>query len=164
MAKDWQSAGNAIQAVGQAMNAIEDPAAKVLATIAQAVASIALGASNAIANYKTFTGWDWIAFAAAATATMISTIASVHNATGYADGGIVKGNTYSGDQIPAMLNAGEVVLNAAQTSNVAQSLEGNGMQNLSLSTEISGEDIRIALNNNGRRTGRGEFVQTNRRQ
>ena len=164
MAKEWQNAGNAIQAVGQAMNAIEDPAAKVLGTVAQAVASIALGYAQASTQAAAMGPWAWIAFAATGLATMISMVNGVHQATGFADGGIVKGNTYSGDQIPAMLNAGEVVLNAAQTSNVAQSLEGNGMQNLSLSTEISGEDIRIALNNNGRRTGRGEFVQTNRRQ
>ncbi|MBQ1177712.1 MAG: hypothetical protein IIX50_01570, partial [Bacteroidaceae bacterium] len=47
-------------------------------------------------------------------------------ATGYATGGMVEGNTYSGDQIPAMLNAGEVVLNASQTNMLAQNLQNNG--------------------------------------
>jgi hypothetical protein len=45
--------------------------------------------------------------------------------------------------------------------NLASQLEGNGLGNLNLSATISGEQIRLALNNNGRRTGRGEYVQTN---
>jgi hypothetical protein len=73
----------------------------------------------------------------------------------------VAGTTYSGDQIPALLNAGEVVLNRAQVSNLASTLEGGGMQGMKLSATISGEQIRLVLNNNGRRTGKGEYVQTN---
>jgi hypothetical protein len=78
-----------------------------------------------------------------------------------AAGGTVAGTTYSGDQIPALLNAGEVVLNRAQVSNLASTLEGGGMQGMKLSAIISGEQIRLVLNNNGRRTGKGEYIQTN---
>ena len=77
-----------------------------------------------------------------------------------AAGGVVAGNTYSNDQIPALLNAGEVVLNRAQVGNLASQMQGNGMQNLNLTATIKGEQIRLALNNNGRRTGRGEYVQS----
>ena len=93
----------------------------------------------------------------------------------FARGGIVKafsgtlvGNTYSGDQLRGIdqsgqlygLNAGEVVLNRAQVGNLASSLSG-GMQNMQLSAIITGEQLRLVLNNNGRRTGRGEYVTTN---
>ena len=78
----------------------------------------------------------------------------------HAAGGTVVGNTYSGDQIPAMLNAGEVVLNRAQTGNLASQLQG-GMGAMQLSAIITGEQLRLVLNNNGRRTGRGEYVTTN---
>ena len=81
----------------------------------------------------------------------------------HAAGGTVVGNTYSGDQIPAMLNAGEVVLNRAQQGNIASQLENGASQNLKLDAVISGEQIRLVLNNNGRRTGRGEYVQSTRR-
>ena len=74
-----------------------------------------------------------------------------------AAGGIVAGNTYSGDQIPAMLNAGEVVLNRAQAGNLASQLGGNGGQ-MQLETTITGEQIRLVLNNNSRRRGKGEYV------
>ena len=167
MAKDWQAAGSAIQAVGSAMSQIEDPAAKVMGTIAQAIGSVALGYAQATVQAASMGPWAWIAFAATGLATMISTISAIHSATGYANGGVVKGSSYSGDNIPALvdgselvgLNAGEIVLNAAQQSNVAQGLQGTGMQNLRLSTEIDAESIKIILNNNGERTGNGEYIK-----
>ena len=93
----------------------------------------------------------------------------------FAKGGIVKafsgtlvGNTYSGDQLRGIdqsgqlygLNAGEVVLNRAQVGNLASQLSG-GMAAMQLSAVITGEQLRLVLNNNGRRTGRGEYVTTN---
>ncbi len=56
-----------------------------------------------------------------------------------------------------------VSLGNAQQAILAKELEGGGMGNLNLTATIKGEQIRLALNNNGRRTGRGEYVQTNRR-
>ena len=171
MEKDWHAAASAIQSVGSAMAQIEDPATKVIGTVAQAIASVALAASQAMsAKDTTASGWAWIGAAAAITGTMISTIAAIHSATGYAQGGIVDGSgggfvggmAYSGDQIGNVrLDSGELVLNRAQQNNLASQLEGNPMQNLRLSATISGEQIKLALNNNGRRTGKGEYVQTN---
>ncbi len=80
-----------------------------------------------------------------------------HAAVGY----LVQGNHYSNDMTPIMANAGELVLNKAQQGNIASQLEGGGLQNLNLSAIITGEQIRLVLNNNGRRTGRGEYVTTN---
>ena len=76
---------------------------------------------------------------------------------------VVGGTHYSGDVTPILANAGEVVLNRSQVSNLASALQGGGMQNMNLDAVITGEQIRLVLNNNGRRTGRGEYVQTNRR-
>ena len=171
MSKNWQAAAQAVQAVGSAMSSIEDPAAKIMGTIGQAIASIALGFAQATASDSKLGVFGWIAAIAAGTATMISTIAAIHSATGYANGGMIKGNSYSGDNLMAQgpsgeligLNAGEIVLNRAQTANVASALQGNGMEGLNLTATIRGEQIRLALNNNGRRTGKGEYVQTNRR-
>ena len=77
--------------------------------------------------------------------------------TGYAEGGMVKGNTYSGDQIPIMANAGEVVLNKAQQATLAQNIQGGG-GNLQLDGVISGESIHIVHNRYLKRTGQGEIV------
>lgn len=166
IADEWSGVASAIGAVGNAMSGIEDPAAKVLGIVAQAIATVALTFSKSLAG--TVTPWDWIAAAAAGTATMISTISAIHSATGYAEGGMIKGNSYSGDNLMAMgpngaligLNAGEIVLNKSQQNNLASQLQGGGMQNLNLTATIKGEQIRLALNNNGRRTGRGEYVQS----
>ena len=92
--------------------------------------------------------------------TVTSFIPFANGGVVHAAGGTVVGNTYSGDQIPAMLNAGEVVLNRAQTGNLASQLQG-GMGAMQLSAIITGEQLRLVLNNNGRRTGRGEYVTTN---
>ena len=83
----------------------------------------------------------------------------VHAAGGYT----VPGNNYSGDMVPAMLNSGELVLNRVQQGVLASAIEGNKVQNLQLEAVVTGEQIRFVLNNNGRRTGRGEYVQSNRR-
>lgn len=165
VADEWMSVTSAIQSVSTAMASIEDPAAKVLGIVAQAIATVALTFSKSLKG--TVTPWDWIAAAAAGTATMISTIAAIHSATGYAEGGMIKGNSYSGDNLMAMgpngligLNAGEIVLNKSQQNNIASQLQGNPMGGMNLTATIRGEQIRLALNNNGRRTGRGEYVQS----
>jgi hypothetical protein len=111
-----------------------------------------------------FNLFAFIAAASAATIGMISTIASIHSATGYAEGGMIKGNSYSGDNIMANggaigLNAGELVLNKAQQFNLASQLEGDGNQGTTPSRPyVSGEQIYLGLNNYLRRSGRGEII------
>ena len=155
-----RTTADVVSTIGDAFNSIEDPAAKVMGTVAQAIASVAMAYAQSLAQDKSTSGniWAFIAAAAAATISMVTTIATIHSETGYADGGIVKGNTYSNDQIPAFLNAGEVVLNAAQQSSLAQQLEGGGMQNLRLDGVISGENIHIVHNRYLKRSGQGEIV------
>ena len=99
----------------------------------------------------------------------------------FADGGLVgraalgiaiPGNSMSGDNLRLPVdggrgvigvNSGEVILNRAQQGVIASALDGGGAQDIQLSATIRGEDIRLAINNNGRRTGRGEYVQSTRR-
>ena len=165
MEKDWRSAAGAIQAVGSAMSAIEDPATKVVGTVAQAVATMALSyaqASSAAAQNPANAGWGWIAFAATGLATMLTSIEAIKSASHFAQGGIVGGNDFT-DNTPVMVSSGELILNRSQQDAIASQLNdgGNPLQNMRLTATISGEQIRLALNNNGRRTGKGEYVQTN---
>lgn len=159
----------AVGSVGNALQNIEDPGVKIAGIVGQAIANIALGFAQATANTPGGI-FGWIAAIAGGMATMLSTISAIHSATGYAQGGIVDGRgggfvggmAYSGDNIGNVrLDSGELVLNRAQQSTLATQLEGGGMQNLRLSAVITGEQIRLVLNNNGRRTGKGEYVQTN---
>lgn len=89
---------------------------------------------------------------------MTTTISTIHSLTGYAEGGMVNGSTYSGDQIPIMANAGEVVLTKAQQGNLASQLQGGGLQNLKLDGVVTGENIHIVHNRYLKRSGQGELV------
>ena len=77
--------------------------------------------------------------------------------------GIVPGRSFSGDNIPALLNSGETVLTRAQSSNLMSALNNGGLGNLQLETVVSGEDLKFVLNNTGRRTGAGEIVTSKMR-
>ena len=176
-AKSFQSAASAISQVGSAMNSIEDPTAKIMGIVAQAIAGVAAGAGQAVsAKDTTSSGWAWIGAAAAITASMIAMISQIHSATGYQNGGIVKGystggtitgSSYSGDRIGGVvdgsqfvgLNAGELVLNASQQSMLASNLQnsGGGGGGTQLA-RISGEQIYVAVNRYLKRTGQGELA------
>lgn len=168
-AKDsWKDAAKAVQSVGAAMQNIEDPAAKVAGTVMQAVANVALGYANALTMAKEAGGpWGWIAFAATGLATMMTTISAIHSATGYAQGGIVDGRAggfvggtaYSGDNVGNVrLDSGELVLNRAQQSNLANALDENPMRSLNLTAVVSGEQLLLVMNRTTRRQGKGELL------
>ena len=149
-------AASAFQALGNAMSNIDDPGAQVAGLIAQAIGSVAAGYGAATAQAATMGPWAWITFAITGLATMISTIAGIKSATAgsYASGGIVPGTSYSGDNTIIAANAGEVVLNRAQQTNLAGQLEAGSLpNNLHLSTEISGTNLRVVLDNDNRSKG-----------
>ena len=161
-------AGQAASLFGTALSTIEDPAAKVGGIIAQAVASIALAYAQALATDPTMktSVYTLIAGAAAAMTSMFTTIASIHSSTGYANGGMIKGNSYSGDNVGGLvdgsqlvgLNAGEVVLSASQQSNLASIIKSNNGGGGYTPSHVSGEQIWIALSAYTKRTGKGEIV------
>ena len=84
---------------------------------------------------------------------MATTVSTVHSLTGYAQGGMIEGNSYSGDNIGGMvdgsqlvgLNAGEVVLTKAMQGNLASQLQGNGINGINLSGRIKGTDIILSV-------------------
>lgn len=97
MRKGLDKVGKTAQATGQMFGALgeafEQPAFNIMGTIAQAVATLALTFAQSLKG--TMFPWDWIAAAAAGTATLLSTIASIRQATAFAEGGIVSGPTYA---------------------------------------------------------------------
>jgi hypothetical protein len=159
----WNQTGQAIGMVGNMMSSIKDPAAQTAGAVAQAIANIALAYSQALSDDGTIKSniWYFIAASAAAMVSMATTISQIHSATGYAEGGIVKGDSYSGDNLygPGFgINAGELVLSVAQQNALANTLtrqsEGGGM----MQARVSGENIYLALNNYLKRTGQGELL------
>lgn len=73
--------------------------------------------------------------------------------------GVVAGRNFSGDTVPALLNSGEVVLNRAEVSTLAATLE-NGNRNESVERQpyVTGEYIWLGVNNYLRGTGKGSIV------
>lgn len=155
--KHVNGAAAAFQALGNAMDQIDDPGAKVAGLIAQSIGSVVAGYGAATAQAATMGPWAWIAFALTGLATMISMVAGIKSASAgsYADGGIIPGNSLSGDNLLASVNSQELVLNRAQTSNLANQLTEGGINNLQLETRIKGNDLRVVLANNDRQRGGG---------
>ena len=161
----------AIGSMGSALAGLEGSAAKILGLVAQAIASVIAGMGAAIAQKgKEIEPWSWIAFTAAATSTMIATVAAIKSVTAeYHAGGdfVGKGSRFNtmmrpigSDTIPAMLSPGELILNKSQQSNLASNLKAApALADLHLETTIEAERIRIMLNNNNRRRGRGIAIQ-----
>ena len=165
MAKEWSAAGSAIQSVGSALQQIEDPAAKVMGIIGQAVATIALGFAQAAAKDSKLGVWGWIAAVAGGLGTMLSTISAIKSATsGFAEGGIIPGNYYSGDQLRTSdygIQSGELVLSRAQQGNLASQLTDRGATaGMTGVPYVTGETIVLGANNHLRRSGQGEIVTT----
>ena len=134
----------------QAVISIFSTSTETANTIAVAANTVALGTLTAAVTANTAT--NFLPFAKGGV---------VHAANGY-----VSGTTYSGDQIPAMLNAGEVVLNRSQAGVLAASLQAVGQSGEGGGDGkpyVSGEMIWLGLTNYLNRSGRGEIVTSKRR-
>ena len=169
--ESWREAAGAIGSVGNALAGLDDPSARIVGTVGQAIAQIALGFAQATAADSKLGVFGWIAAVAGGLGTMLSTISAIHSATGYAEGGIVNynggggvipGNSYSGDKLRMIgVNSGEIIMNTAQQNNVANALlsrQGGGM--IEAQPYTTGELMFLGLNNTTRRQGKGEIVTT----
>lgn len=90
---------------------------------------------------------------AAGLAAVIAGIAMIGS---FADGGIIGGNSFHGDNMFARVNAGEMILNNKQQGNLFRLLDGGGVaSNTGTPTvKIKGSDLYVALNNYGSKMGK----------
>lgn len=163
--QEWQNVAVALGQVGQAFSQIKNPALSVVGTVGQAIATVALAYAQAQAQAaKTSGPWGWIAFAATGLATMINTISAIKSSTAgsYASGGVIGGNNYN-DGLSANVSSGEVIFTKTDAGKLydyvhSNSALGGGRGTLRLVTEVSGSDLRIVLNNDGRQRGVGRVI------
>lgn len=90
-------------------------------------------------------------------AAVIAMIRSAKNSAKFASGGIVPGNSYTGDQISAQLNSGEMVLNTQQQKNLFNLLNNvGGTSNGQSKVEfvIKGQDLKGVLTNYDKKMSR----------
>ena len=94
-----------------------------------------------------------IAAIAAGLAAVIAGIAMIGS---FADGGVIGGNIFHGDNMFARVNAGEMILNNKQQGNLFRLLDGGGVaSNTGTPTvKIKGSDLYVALNNYGSKMGK----------
>ncbi len=165
--QSWSQAAQTINYAGQALSNTGSKELNVAGIIMQAIANIALGFAMASANSAKTGVLGWIVATVAGLATMTATIASIKSATagGFAEGGVVPGNSYSGDRLIAMVNSGEVIMNRRQQQNALAMMETSPIvsvasgESATARTSISGEQLVTVINAYGRRSGRGEILR-----
>lgn len=111
-AKGFTAAGTACQALGGAMQQLgSDSAAAKAGLVMAAIGQLALSLATAMTDAAKQSWITWLAFGISGTAQLVSMVATISQ---FATGGIVDGNSKSGDRVLARVNSGEMILNAAQ--------------------------------------------------
>ena len=158
LAKTYSDIGSAVGSVGDMFSSLskmadDDPALQVMGIVAQAVANMFAGYAQAQKMAAEKAGpWAWVAFAAAGMAQTLALVAQIKNATKFATGGIVGGSSYSGDNIYARLNSGEMVLNSRQQRNLFNLLDTGlmgqkGVTNVQVTGVVRGTDLLLVQKN-----------------
>ena len=118
-------------------------------------------AGKAVANIPIVGPILAVAAIAAVLGAAIGAMSKAKSAGHFSGGGMILGNSYSGDNLTANVNSGELILNRAQQSNIAGQLQNNNpLGNLQLTSKVRGSDLLIVLDNtNSSRGGqRGMYV------
>lgn len=126
------------------------------ASFLQATANIAQGVAKALAEGGPYAGPILAALIGASGAVQIATItANKPKPPSFATGGIVPGNSYSGDKVQANVNSGEMILNAQQQANLwkmANSATGGGGAVVNMPVNIQNNtdaSVKTQLNPDG---------------
>lgn len=145
------TAGKMLELAGQTAQAVAQIIPQIVALIgAKQGEALASGTASAAA----------LPFPAniAAIASIIATITALFAsfAGSFADGGIISGGSFHGDKMLARVNAGEMILNPMQQSNLFNALNGGGavggMRNVEF--KISGSTLKGCLNNYDKKKSR----------
>lgn len=156
--EEWEDAAKAISAVGNALSQLEDPAAKVAGMVGAAIAQIALGFAQATASDSKLGVFGWIAAIAGGLGTMLATISAIKSATsGYAEGGIVGGSTFSGDTNYIRANSGEMFINQSDQAKLFAAIKGNNLMlggGGELVARIRGDQLELVRKNHNRLIGK----------
>lgn len=160
----WDLVAGSISTVGGALAGLEDPTARIIGTVMQAVATLGLAYAEASAKAAKLGPVAWLGFAATGLATFVGAASAIKNTTkgGFAEGGIVPGNYYN-DQLHTAdygISSGELILNKSQQNAIASQLRQSG--GMELTATVNGEQLLFVLNSYGLRTGRGKVVTSSK--
>ena len=151
-----EGVGQALSDLGSIMSSIgsisENKIFNATAIIAQAVATYILGWTEATAKASKLGPVGWAAFGLSTAAQALAVIAQIKNVAKFAHGGIVGGNSYSGDRMLAQVNSGEMILNQKQQSNLFNMIDTGSVNNTANHIEfgeikLRGSDLYITYKN-----------------
>lgn len=136
---------------------LEMPALDVAGVIAQAIASIIQGYATATTQAAKLGPWAWVGFSLAGLAQVANVVSSIHNLSGYANGGVIGGSSYSGDRLLARVNSGEMILNTREQSNLFNLLDNGasgGVNGGNVHFVIRGSELHGVLANYNNRNNK----------
>ena len=152
----FSSVGNKVGELGslfsQLGDATDDAGIKAMGIIAEAVATMALSFAKALKSCGSW--YEWLIFGVTGMTQLASMVSQIKQLTagGYAEGGIIPGNSFAGDKVMAMVNSGEMILNTHQQKNLFDMLNGitgTGIASskIELTGKIRGKDLLLAQKN-----------------
>ena len=145
------SLSNAFSTLG---DSFDNDGLRAAGIIGEAIANIIKGYATASAESATAGPWAWAAFSAAGLAQVASVIAQIHSLSGYANGGIIGGNSYTGDKVLARVNSGEMILNPSQQANLFNMINGGVSTGGEVKFRIEGSTLIGVLNNYNKKVRR----------
>lgn len=148
--------GDAFSTMGESLKM---PELNVVGVIAQSIANIIYGFSKAMESPANGVGgvFTWIAASVAGLAQLTAMISQIKSIGSYANGGIIGGNSFAGDNLIARVNSGEMILNTNHQRNLFDMLKygtANGVNNNTVKFVIQGKDLFGVLSNYNNRTSK----------
>lgn len=133
----------ALPALGSLISSIE------ALTTAEAVEAGVAATGKAVSSSK---HWVEAIAAVAALGSVVAAALSAAKSQRYANGGIVGGNSFTGDRVTANVNSGEMILNKQQQARLFRIANGsNNQTNKEVTFHISGTELVGVLNNVNRK-------------
>ena len=156
LSESFQSVGDSVGALGGLFSALgdatDDAGMKTMGIIAETLATMALSFAKALKSCSTW--YEWVAFGITGMTQLVSMVSQIKQLTagGYAEGGIIPGNSFNGDKVMAMVNSGEMILNTHQQKNLFDMLNGitgTGISSskIELTGKIRGKDLLLVQKN-----------------
>lgn len=142
-------AASGLVTMGQALQAIggSGAVAKTGAVLA-AIGQIILGFGQASAEAASGGPWVWLGFIAGALTTVAATISQLKS---FANGGIVSGSSFAGDNNLVRVNSSEMILNGSQQKKLFSLLDSNSSVSTTApfvsTVKIKGSDLYLTLSN-----------------
>ena len=171
LSDSFQSVGDSVGALGGLFSALgdatDDAGMKTMGIIAETLATMALSFAKALKSCTTW--YEWVAFGITGMTQLVSMVSQIKQLTagGYAEGGIIPGNSFAGDKVMAMVNSGEMILNTHQQKNLFDMLNGitgTGITSskVEITGKIRGKDLLLVQKNyNTIGTKSGQSIKIN---